>query len=63
MKTENKTDVGSQKPEAGNQTSGLRHPASDRMIRKPATTRDVLGRDPKFRVMAGGTGKLIHLRD
>jgi hypothetical protein len=32
-------------------------------LRTSASTRDILGRDPKFRVMAGGTGKLVHLHD
>lgn len=30
---------------------------------KSATTREVLGRDPKIRVLAVGAGKLIHLHD
>lgn len=38
----------------------VEQPPRDRMIRKPANTRDVLGRDPKLDVFVGGTGMVKH---
>ncbi len=35
-------------------------PPQDRMIRRPASTRDVLGRDPKGDVIAGANGLIRH---
>lgn len=41
----------------------LEKPPQDRMVRRPASTREVLGRDPKRSVVAVGNGKLVHLHD
>lgn len=57
MKNETNNSKTDGKPVA----AALQEPPRDRMIRRPATTRDVLGRDPKLNVAAIGNGKYVKL--